>query len=1004
MPTENMDQGRLSVFSLHSVASSTFSEEPHVATEGKCVIYASPYSSFAEGRQLMSGSKSMSSSPPDKHCEIIASSMECLELPKSYNLKDQKTESNLEHHLMVPQRVTSIPPTSRLADHVSGFQSDVLSLPPLFGKGNIMDLSGPYENGLFSSSLSDILNKKLRLSSRIVPFGQSVNSVNSNFGEDEPFESMEEIEARTIGNLLPDDDDLFPGAADNIGYIHRPSNGNDIDDDIFYSGGGMELESDDNSNRNRKSEFVEGGLSTGQQGEPNGPSSSEHPYAEHPSRTLFVRNINSNVEDGELRALFEHYGDIHKLYTACKHRGFVMISYYDIRAAQNAMQALQNKPLRHQNMDIQFSIPKDNPSEEDINEGMLIVFNLDSSITIDDLRQIFGIYGEIKEISETPHKHHHKFIEFYDVRAAAAALHALNRSDIAGKKITLEPSRPGGARQSDSHFFTNSLMQQLSPELEQEELDGCWQGSPKNSLPGCLGSSSLGPITPNGALHGLPSAIQAPFTPLMGTTFHGFSSSVPQNLSSPVKIASVGNHTNQATHADISPSVGQINTGFQGMSDMHPHSLPDYHNGISNCIPYNSNTTSTMGIGVISRPSGGIDKRHLQKVGSDSFNGHSFNANEAFGVSSNGSYPLQGHQYVWTNTNAFPHKPPGSMLWSNSSLLINNIPAHQPSQIHGIPRAQSHMLNTLHHHVGSAPSVNPSLLDGRHAYAGDSMEQPAFHPGSLGNMGLSAIPQLKSLELASRNIFSPSSGNCLDPCLSPAHIRIPSPQQRGHMFHGRNPMFPVTGPFDGSTDRIRSRRNDTNVNQCDNKKQYELDIERIIRVKDSRTTLMIKNIPNKYTSKMLLAAIDENHRGTYDFIYLPIDFKSFNGKKWEKFNSEKVASLAYARIQGKTALIAHFQNSSLMNEDKRCRPILFHTDGPNAGDQEPFPVGTNVRSRSRSRTVSGGEENHQGGISTYSNGEVSCDAVGYPPASSKDSDRHKPNFLGEADFGAKLEA
>lgn len=61
--------------------------------------------------------------------------------------------------------------------------------------------------------------------------------------------------------------------------------------------------------------------------------------------------------------------------------------------------------------------------------------------------------------------------------------------------------------------------------------------------------------------------------------------------------------------------------------------------------------------------------------------------------------------------------------------------------------------------------------------------------------------------------------------------------------------------------------------------------------------------------------------------------QAFNGKKWEKFNSEKVASLAYARIQGKAALIAHFQNSSLMNEDKRCRPILFNTDGPNAGDQ-----------------------------------------------------------------------
>ncbi|WOL20489.1 amino-acid permease BAT1-like protein [Canna indica] len=62
-------------------------------------------------------------------------------------------------------------------------------------------------------------------------------------------------------------------------------------------------------------------------------------------------------------------------------------------------------------------------------------------------------------------------------------------------------------------------------------------------------------------------------------------------------------------------------------------------------------------------------------------------------------------------------------------------------------------------------------------------------------------------------------------------------------------------------------------NKVDDKKQHELDIGRILHGEDSRTTLMIKNIPNKYTLKILLAAIDENHRGTYDFIYLPIDFK-----------------------------------------------------------------------------------------------------------------------------------
>ena len=68
-------------------------------------------------------------------------------------------------------------------------------------------------------------------------------------------------------------------------------------------------------------------------------------------------------------------------------------------------------------------------------------------------------------------------------------------------------------------------------------------------------------------------------------------------------------------------------------------------------------------------------------------------------------------------------------------------------------------------------------------------------------------------------------------------------------------------------------------------------------------------------------------------------YEEFNNQKWEKFNSEKKCEITYARIQGKQALIAHFQNSSLMSyEDKKCRPIIFHSDGPNQGEQKPFPV------------------------------------------------------------------
>ncbi|KAF8060053.1 ML1 [Scenedesmus sp. PABB004] len=149
---------------------------------------------------------------------------------------------------------------------------------------------------------------------------------------------------------------------------------------------------------------------------------------------------------------------------------------------------------------------------------------------------------------------------------------------------------------------------------------------------------------------------------------------------------------------------------------------------------------------------------------------------------------------------------------------------------------------------------------------------------------------------------------------------------------------------------------------------FALDVDRILSGEDKRTTLMIKNIPNKYTQKMLLGTIEEQFKGTFDFFYLPIDFKNkcnvgyafinmlaprlipplvarFNGKRWDKFNSEKVCSISYGRIQGRAALISHFQNSSLMHEDKRCRPVLFVSEGPDAGEPEPFPMGTHARPR-----------------------------------------------------------
>uniref|UniRef100_A0A803ND93 Mei2-like C-terminal RNA recognition motif domain-containing protein n=1 Tax=Chenopodium quinoa TaxID=63459 RepID=A0A803ND93_CHEQI len=266
---------------------------------------------------------------------------------------------------------------------------------------------------------------------------------------------------------------------------------------------------------------------------------------------------------------------------------------------------------------------------------------------------------------------------------------------------------------------------------------------------------------------------------------------------------------------------------------------------------------------------------------------------------------------------------------------------------------------SVHHlQVGSAPVapvMKASIWDRQQIYAGESHETSGYQMGAI------------------RSVAFHVHGTDMS-----KNAGIQSPQQMSHLFHERNTMNSLPTSFGSPSERVRRSRNETNLSHAD-RKHYELNIDRIMRGDDNRTTLMIKNIPNKYTSKMLLATIDEQHRGKYDFIYLPIDFKNkcnmgyafinmidpiqivgfhqtFEGRKWEKFNSEKVASLAYARIQGKGALIAHFQNSSLMNEDKRCRPILFHTEGPNAGDQEPFPMGTSFRAKPGRQQLASSEE------------------------------------------------
>ena len=120
-------------------------------------------------------------------------------------------------------------------------------------------------------------------------------------------------------------------------------------------------------------------------------------------------------------------------------------------------------------------------------------------------------------------------------------------------------------------------------------------------------------------------------------------------------------------------------------------------------------------------------------------------------------------------------------------------------------------------------------------------------------------------------------------------------------------------------------------------------IDKVISCEDMRTTIMIKNIPNKFNRELLLEIIDQHFKGTYDTFVLPTDVNKyknfgysfinftssyyipyfyfiFNKKKWAGTNSKKVCELTYSKVQGKNDLSNHYP-SKIIYDNKESKMV-----------------------------------------------------------------------------------
>ncbi|KAI3337014.1 RNA recognition motif 2-domain-containing protein [Xylariaceae sp. AK1471] len=178
---------------------------------------------------------------------------------------------------------------------------------------------------------------------------------------------------------------------------------------------------------------------------------------------------------------------------------------------------------------------------------------------------------------------------------------------------------------------------------------------------------------------------------------------------------------------------------------------------------------------------------------------------------------------------------------------------------------------------------------------------------------------------------------------------------------------------------LHRRQNATRVSRSPYYQQTNshnhVDVNRIREGTDVRTTIMLRNIPNKVDQAMLKRIVDESSWGKYDFMYLRIDFandcnvgyafinfvdpldiidfvSARGNQRWNCFKSDKVAEISYATIQGKDCLVQKFRNSSVMLEAPHYRPKLYYTlNGPCpelAGEEEAFPGPDNQSKMKRS--------------------------------------------------------
>jgi hypothetical protein len=244
--------------------------------------------------------------------------------------------------------------------------------------------------------------------------------------------------------------------------------------------------------------------------------------------------------------------------------------------------------------------------------------------------------------------------------------------------------------------------------------------------------------------------------------------------------------------------------------------------------------------------------------------------------------------------------PPKMMNIPSINYMIPNY-----SNINGMNgELPNNMLGNVGDNMGYIPVMHPQIINMRGFIPQMQNSIPQMNPLNQINMANPAI----NMQMMNNNYMGNQKNQKSKYNMYPNNSKVQmNPYMQNSMYNNNNK---------------NTKNSNTNNSKAKEKEKQKVDIIEIISGKDKRTTLMLRNIPNKYKLNDLVNEIDKSFWGKYDYINLPIDYErklnlgyafinfveplhivlfydTYHSKRWTLYKSDKKMDMTYADKQGK---------------------------------------------------------------------------------------------------------